>query len=532
VKAADYAERAGDEAMLVFAHEEAIRFYGYAIDYLPRDSAASVAVRRKIIRALAFAGERAQALTLAAETAQILERLGDLAQELEVRIDWAVESYNLGLEEINEPLAHMLPRLSAPEHASIRIRLEVTRAQLLAIRDREAEAQAILDATGPPDAALDPIAGLSYFATKALLAQRHCDIDGFLENTERMLDITIGEAHVPSRVKALTNAASVLARIGRLEHVDRYLTEAETLARANNFRSLLAIVLSCAVAVRYRRGQLREAATLADDVLAIATDHAVPGLHLAAYGCAVGLATGDEELVRRCYDESVAAREYQIGLAGFAYAERAIRSGRPDDARRLLARALPRSGGPGQAPFDLYLAIARWGDERDVDAARAELTGLCSSDRHAVHRAVLALFEAYAAIRFRQPALAKQSALDAAEGFGRLALPLWEADALRIGGRVEAALEIYRRIGAVARLREVERHTLDHSARDATHGPEGVFTQREREVAELVGAGHSNAEIGDKLGVTVKAVEKHLGAIYKKLEFSSRSKLIVYMRER
>jgi DNA-binding CsgD family transcriptional regulator len=531
-KAAVYGERAGDEAMQVYAHEEAIRFYGYATDYLPRDSADSVRVRRKIIRAFAFAGERAQALTLAAETAGILERLGDLAQELEVRIDWAVESYNLGLEEINEPLAQMLPRLTAAEHAPIRTRLEVTRAQLLAIRDRESEAEAILAATNPPDAVADPIAALSYFATKALLAQHHCDIDGFLENTERMLEVATGEAQVASRIKALSNAAAVLARIGRLEEVDRYILEAETLARANNFRSLLAILLSCAVAVRYRRGELREAASLANEVLGIATDHTVPGLQLAAYGCAVGLLTGDEELVRRCYDESLAAREYQIGLPGFAYAERAIRSGRADEARHLLTRALRGSGGAGQAPFDLYLAVARWGDERDVDTARADLSRLCAGDPHPVHRAVLSLFEAYAAQRFHQPDAAKRHALDAAQGFGLLGLPLWEADAARIAGRPDAAVEIYRRIGAVSRLRDVERRTVERTSDVAVPANEGVFTLREREVAELVGAGLSNAEIGDKLGVTVKAVEKHLGAIYKKLDFSSRSKLIVYMRER
>jgi non-specific serine/threonine protein kinase len=62
--------------------------------------------------------------------------------------------------------------------------------------------------------------------------------------------------------------------------------------------------------------------------------------------------------------------------------------------------------------------------------------------------------------------------------------------------------------------------------------PKAVLTRRERAVAELVGAGLSNAEVAGSLGVTVKAVEKHLGSIYKKLALPSRSKLIVYLNGR
>ena len=51
-------------------------------------------------------------------------------------------------------------------------------------------------------------------------------------------------------------------------------------------------------------------------------------------------------------------------------------------------------------------------------------------------------------------------------------------------------------------------------------------------MAALVGAGLSNAEVAGRLGVTVKAVEKHLGSIYKKLALPSRSKLIVYLSGR
>jgi DNA-binding CsgD family transcriptional regulator len=61
-------------------------------------------------------------------------------------------------------------------------------------------------------------------------------------------------------------------------------------------------------------------------------------------------------------------------------------------------------------------------------------------------------------------------------------------------------------------------------------GPASL-TLRERSVANLVATGISNAEIAGRLGVGVKAVEKHLGSIYKKLALPSRTKLIVYLRD-
>lgn len=526
-----YCERAGDEAMRLFAYEEAIRFFGYALDFIPRVSTDSVRLRRRTLRAFAASGERAQAMHVAAETADILERLGDLSQECDVRIDWAVESYNVGLEDIAAPLVAMLPRLALPEHAEIRNRLDVTRAQLLAVRGRQDEAEAILAALGTyvPD---DPVAYMSYFATKALVCQHNADVDGFLENIDRMLAFAQGKPELLThRVMTLSNAAAVLARIGRVDEVERYIAEAETLARTHNLRALLAIVLSGRIAQQYRRGQLAEAKAVLGQVFEIETDHNVAGLQLAAYGCALGLLAGDEDIVTRCYDETRAARDDQVGLIGFSYAEHAVAAGRPGEARDLLARAVRNCGGAAQAPFDLYLAVARWGADADVEIARAQLTRLCERDRHTVHAAVLALFESYAATRTLDGSAARRLGAEAAAAFERVRLPLWEADGLRLAGQTERAREIYERIGAVARLREFERRPQG-AAPDTPAAREGVFTARERAVAELVGAGLSNAEIADKLGVTVKAVEKHLGAIYKKLDFSSRGKLIVYMQSR
>lgn len=59
-----------------------------------------------------------------------------------------------------------------------------------------------------------------------------------------------------------------------------------------------------------------------------------------------------------------------------------------------------------------------------------------------------------------------------------------------------------------------------------------ALTSREREVMALVVAGNSNVEIGDKLSISVKTVEKHRGSLMAKLNVRSVSELmVVAMRE-
>jgi DNA-binding CsgD family transcriptional regulator len=56
------------------------------------------------------------------------------------------------------------------------------------------------------------------------------------------------------------------------------------------------------------------------------------------------------------------------------------------------------------------------------------------------------------------------------------------------------------------------------------------LTRREQEVARLVCEGRSNQEIADDARLSLPMVKKHLHAIFRKLEVSSRSRLIALMR--
>jgi LuxR family maltose regulon positive regulatory protein len=57
------------------------------------------------------------------------------------------------------------------------------------------------------------------------------------------------------------------------------------------------------------------------------------------------------------------------------------------------------------------------------------------------------------------------------------------------------------------------------------------LTPRELEVLRILVAGDSNQEIADKLVITLSAVKKHTGNIFRKLNVNSRTQAIARARE-
>jgi DNA-binding CsgD family transcriptional regulator len=91
--------------------------------------------------------------------------------------------------------------------------------------------------------------------------------------------------------------------------------------------------------------------------------------------------------------------------------------------------------------------------------------------------------------------------------------------ASEIGARVLAA-----QVERLARRSRLQILPADDSARRRSRSPRGVdeLTEREREVLELVTAGHSNRQIAEALFVTEKTAGAHVSNILAKLGASSR----------
>jgi two-component system response regulator NreC len=70
------------------------------------------------------------------------------------------------------------------------------------------------------------------------------------------------------------------------------------------------------------------------------------------------------------------------------------------------------------------------------------------------------------------------------------------------------------------------------TAEEAPTGPPDNLSPRELEVLRLVALGHTNAEIGAQLYLSVRTVESHRAHIHEKLRLSSRAELVRYALDR
>lgn len=237
----------------------------------------------------------------------------------------------------------------------------------------------------------------------------------------------------------------------------------------------------------------------------------------------VALAAGDDALLRDAYVPSLIREAEEGGNADAAlelvgaFAAAARRLERTDEARALaerFARELTSAYGFAWQIAELgrlFPAIAP--QLRVVIARRSRVSSLDNG--------VCALLDALLAGTAGEHDRRVARAGDGAAIFAELGIPLSEARCREAAGELAEALAIYRRIAAVADVRRLERSAQARRS--------DALSPREREVALLVAAGKNNRDAAHELGVTLKAVEKCLTSVYRKLGLSSRSQLAAYV---
>jgi DNA-binding CsgD family transcriptional regulator len=271
--------------------------------------------------------------------------------------------------------------------------------------------------------------------------------------------------------------------------------------------------------VAYLHGDLTRARDALTMAFPAAEEAPLVGFYIARAGIPVALRLGDTLLLRRTsrprlLQQAFASTSANVfGPIAAAVAEHLRSQGRAGEAVVLVAQAVRRlADGANNVPLIVEAARLHAVDARDRGLAMlAEMQTSVSAN------AGWHLAKAYAANGKER----REHALLAAEAFGRIPWPLYQAEALEIAGEKHGALEIYRACGAAADVSRIEGSEAQRSRT--------ALSPREWDVATLVAGGKSNKAIATELSLSERTVENHIASIFGKLNLRSRSEIAVHM---
>jgi DNA-binding CsgD family transcriptional regulator len=315
------------------------------------------------------------------------------------------------------------------------------------------------------------------------------------------------------------------------------------LAREAGALSELPIALNTRIGVLLNAGELAAAASLIEEVEAIAE---AAGSQLAPYG-ALGLAAwrGREvegfEVIEAVIKE-VTPRGEGVGLTAARWASAQLFNslGHYEDALAAAQRAC-------EHPEELLFAT--WGLVELIEAAvRTERTALATDALQRLSDATRAsgtdwglgiearsralLSEGDAAERFYQEAIDRLGRTRVRVALARVHLIYGEwlrRERRRTDAReqLRAAHEMFATMGAEGFATRAERELLatGETARKRTVETGGQLTPQEAQVARLARDGLSNSEIGSRLFISSRTVQYHLHKVFTKLGITSRTQL-------
>ncbi|MEL5958265.1 LuxR family transcriptional regulator [Streptomyces sp. CLV115] len=185
-------------------------------------------------------------------------------------------------------------------------------------------------------------------------------------------------------------------------------------------------------------------------------------------------------------------------------------AGRAAAARAAAERADLLLGAVEGARMAAWLEAYRWLGEAELRLGRA--------------RRAVVLFERGfdAALRFGQGHVLAPLAL----GLGRAHLENGEKDSAVFHSEIAAeAAGIFGRNWLAPVAESISLKAARDSDDNSSGTPLSVISDREREIADLVGAGYTNQRIAALLSISTKTVETHMSRIFKKLGLNSRAAL-------
>jgi len=357
------------------------------------------------------------------------------------------------------------------------------------------------------------------------------------------------DVSVEERLRWSWLAARAAAFIWDYDSWDLLTARQIQLARDAGALAVLPLTLSTTAGVRLFSGQLSMAASLVEQVEAVADATDARTARYAAI--AVAALRGHEDDARPLID--AAAREFTsrgegmgVSLARWAAAVLCNGVARYDEAFAAADAAL-------EDPGELW--FSPWATVELIEAASR--TGRTAAAEPALERLAVgtaASGSAWAgAVEDRSRALLSDGS--AAEALYRNALDRLASTALRLDlarthllfgewlrrehrpaaarEQLRTAHELFTEFGmeGFAERARIELRATGEHARKRTADTSNHLTPQETRIAELVGNGASNAEIAGQLFLSPSTVEYHLHKVFRKLEVRSRTQLARRMLE-
>jgi DNA-binding NarL/FixJ family response regulator len=514
-------ERAGDEAVALFAYADAARHY---------------------VRACDVATDREQRALLAEKAAESLYATGDVASAVD-RLTLAIEAHGAGPDAnrlalrkayllfeqgrcddgVHEALA--VVRRLEHEDSALRFDAETMTAGLLAARGRAEDALVHLQRA-------DALAARAQTPSAARFAGNYASCLGILGRADEARE-RFAEAQRVARersdfdvlVRALNNHANMEFTYGSIADARRLYDEGLEVARATKNLRFVAWLSQNAAMCALVAGDAAAAARHQADVDAIRHDvgtviHWALASNVRAYTLGGAHADGFREQAAARVRAAIAAALPATDVLAGALAYDLLRDGQTAEAAALVAEALAVTP-QASPPYWLHDAASRCAEPDVRAAARDALAVIAVRAGAFPARGFLAVADAREALRRRRREEAVALAESAAEAFRTAGWRVEEAFALEIAGRTAEAVALFRRIGA---LGEVRRLTETGTAAPRRRG-ESTLTAREREIAGLVVTGQATRAIADALVISERTVETHIAAIYRKLGVSNRTAL-------
>jgi DNA-binding CsgD family transcriptional regulator len=291
--------------------------------------------------------------------------------------------------------------------------------------------------------------------------------------------------------------------------------ETELLAAARHFDRGMSGRRDAAIVrladLRVRQGRLEEAARLLEGL-----EHHPDAVRALA---ALHLARGDTALARDLLerategpDEVPAVGESSmVGPLLALLVDVDLEEGDVDDAARVAER-LDRIAAAQRGPY-LKAAAALAKGRVCVAGGKGDARGCLHEALEGFARAQLPMERARARLELARSLAERSPEVAVAEAKAALL----DFERLEAARHADAAAALLRSLGAPIRT-----------------GPKGIgaLTRREAEVLELIGAGLSNPEIGDRLYISRKTVEHHVGNVLSKLGLRNRAEAAAYATRR